>query len=78
MPTWSFGFLWKFPSGGVGLNVQAERKRLNCVLRVVEMRRVESFERGIFNRSIWLCLCTAICFFTESLILAQNERWRRV
>ena len=57
----------------VGLNVQAERKRLNCVLRVWKMRRV-----GLKAQQVNLAVETQHTFFTESLILAQNERWRRV
>ena len=66
-------------------------KRLNCALRAefpvsgyfARGKRVGPAARRSCPRSIWFTRpsmrgTTPNCFFTESLILAQNERWRRV
>jgi hypothetical protein len=57
-------------------------KRLNCALRAFEARgpMEEIPSKSIWNMNNWSAMTGIISseFFTESLILAQNERWRRV
>ena len=59
-----------------------EERRLNCALRFVLADKVATWEFGgllklkIPERQFSAEYAESI-FFTESLILAQNERWRR-
>jgi hypothetical protein len=61
-----------------------EEERLNCALRVPEQKPGTRGRgrKGFFGSpeipEVNLAVKTALRFFTESLILAQNERWRRV
>ena len=58
-----------------------EEERLNCALRAFFGRAVRWMEIHQVNLEYEQSAMTGIIsseFFTESLILAQNERWRRV
>ena len=62
-----------------------EEERLNCALRAFFGARsggdpFGGLAKSIWNMNNWSAMTGIISseFFTESLILAQNERWRRV
>ena len=69
--------------GSEARGMLGREKRLNCALRVSERSAWKRWAREGLPRSIWKYAFSVwekspTEFFTESLILAQNERWRRV